>query len=243
VKFHSETDAQKFLVEIGMINEARTASKDLEVTDEMRLMLKKARGILSDRLKNHRKSQSSKLGWKRHGHEIMRGIKAYHRSTAGKRFHRQMSRFLVRKTFDGLLSGRKHLFSESNYSEISEALKALSCVKTHLFIELGYYHPMYEQVGLELFVMDYCTSAINEIEQCILHNRNLNEEQYNLLFLLTEVNPLINTFAKETGKSVDDIESMWKKIKTSLKKQGHNEDDKNFYALLVGSLKNALKLK
>jgi len=54
---------------------------------------------------------------------------------------------------------------------------------------------------------------------------------------------LITSFAKKTGKSAKEIEDIYNKIKDSLKDQGKGEEDENFYALLVGSLKKALKLE
>ena len=53
---------------------------------------------------------------------------------------------------------------------------------------------------------------------------------------------IIKSFAKKSGKSKKEVDKMWQKIKASLIDQGHSEKDKEFYPLLVGSLKKSLKL-
>ena len=54
---------------------------------------------------------------------------------------------------------------------------------------------------------------------------------------------VVKSFAKRTGKSVDDVEKIWNAIRDSLLSSGHKETDDNFYPMLVGGLKKALKLK
>ena len=69
--------------------------------------------------------------------------------------------------------------------------------------------------------------------------RSLRQQLQDIL----ETNAVISSFAKKSGKSEKEVEAMWKKIKASLLAQGHKESDDNFFALLVGSLKNSLHLK
>ena len=54
---------------------------------------------------------------------------------------------------------------------------------------------------------------------------------------------VVKSFAKRTGKSVDHVEKIWNAIRDSLISNGHKETDDNFYPMLVGGLKKALKLK
>lgn len=54
---------------------------------------------------------------------------------------------------------------------------------------------------------------------------------------------LVKSFAKKSGKSVEDVEKMWKDVKASLVKQGDDVDDDKFYAKLVGIMKKNLKLE
>lgn len=242
MKFQSDRDAQLFLIEIGQVDKAYGATKDLKPTQEMIGLLKKQRGKLNG-LKSFRRSQASKGTWRKYSAEIMRGIKSFHRSTEGKRFHRNLSRFLLRKEFNGFLTGRP-LASRNesiDFWEKADAIKAISSAKTHLFIELEYYHGMYEQMGLEDLVLNH-VSTLNSIEEKILHDQDLLESDFHLLGLITEAKATIKNLATKSGKEEKEVEAMWDKIKKSLIDQGRSEDDENFYALLVGSLKKALKI-
>lgn len=53
---------------------------------------------------------------------------------------------------------------------------------------------------------------------------------------------VVKSFAKKTGKSVADVEKLWDKAKESAKKQ-RDEDDPNFFRLVVGILKKMLKIE
>lgn len=54
--------------------------------------------------------------------------------------------------------------------------------------------------------------------------------------------PSIQSFAKKSGKSSGEIESMWKKAKEIVKKEypDKKEDDKDFYQIVTGVLKKML---
>lgn len=57
-------------------------------------------------------------------------------------------------------------------------------------------------------------------------------------------NSIIKSFAKKSGKSVQEVEKIWNEIKEKLIKQ--NYDDKNkelFYKILVTILKKKLKIE
>ena len=50
--------------------------------------------------------------------------------------------------------------------------------------------------------------------------------------------PMIKSFAKKSGKSVQDVEKIWDKVKASTVGTDHEED----YAYIAGAVKNALGL-
>ena len=246
MKFHSDKDAKLFLIEINMLDDVGSATRDLRPTDEMIGFLRQHRTGLTSGLKSFRRSQASKAMWRKHSAEIMRGIKAFHKSTEGKRFHRNLARFIVRKDFSGYLTGRKLATSrneslDTDFWEKAETIKAISSAKTHLFIEMEYYHGIYEQIGLEDLLLNH-THELNEIERKVLNDQELSEDDISLLGLFCETASVVKALADKSGKSVSDVEDMWKKIKKSLIDQGRSEDDKNFFALLVGALKKALKI-
>lgn len=242
MKFKNAQDISLFLLDVGrsdLIGSISESESYQAPTELVELFLQKRTGLLKG-LKNFRKSQDAKGMWRKHRADIMRGIKSFHRSTEGKRFHRNLGRFIASRTFTGFLTGKVLGESLSIY-EKSEIIKAISSVKTHLFIEMEYYHPVYEQLGLEIIVFDHL-DEINDIEMKIIKDEILTEENCSLLINLTEEASLIKSFAEKTGKTEAEIEQIWDKIKNSLKSQGKDEDDKNFYAILVGAVKNALNL-
>lgn len=51
-------------------------------------------------------------------------------------------------------------------------------------------------------------------------------------------NNVIKSFAKKSGKSVDEVEKKWNRAKAIAAEKGHNED----YDYIVGILKNMLDL-
>lgn len=244
MKFHNDVDAKKFVLEIGRADLVGTANKDLKPTDEMMGLLHKSRKSLTSGIKSFRRSQAAKGNWRKYSAEMMRGIKSFHKSTEGKRFHRNLGRFITRKIFTGSLTGRKlgSMTEENDLSEKADALKAISSIITHLLVEMEYYHPLHEQMGIDEMIMEHMDD-LYYIKRKVLSGMDLTEENSTLLILLTEKSEIIKSFSFRSGKSEDDIEGMWNKIKDSLISQGKEESDDNFYAILVGSVKKALKLK
>ena len=59
---------------------------------------------------------------------------------------------------------------------------------------------------------------------------------------MSESTALIKSLADKSGKSVDDVEKIWNKIKGSLIKQGIKQSDPSFFKRLVGGLITALSL-
>ena len=54
---------------------------------------------------------------------------------------------------------------------------------------------------------------------------------------------LVKSLSKQSGKSIDHVESLFKKAITSALEQGKKESDKDFYPLVTGILKKMLKIK
>ena len=55
---------------------------------------------------------------------------------------------------------------------------------------------------------------------------------------------IIKTFANKSGESIEKVEKYWKKSKKIVKKEyDKTKDSKGFYPLVVGTLKNMLKLE
>ncbi len=54
---------------------------------------------------------------------------------------------------------------------------------------------------------------------------------------------IVTSFADKTGKSVEEVEKLWNKAKELVKEKGIPEDSDSFYKVLVGILKNMLKIE
>lgn len=234
MKFLTDEDAKLFLAEIGQLKLIESANKDLVPTEEMLEIYVGRREGLVKKLKDHRRGQNAKAQWRESRHKMMRGIKAYHRSTEGKRFHRNLGNHLANRIF-------KHE-SFANIIEKSEYLKALSSAKTHFFIELQYYHTLSEQLELEELVFDYSTQMFNSIENKIINDQDLDENEETFLFDITEVASVVKSLAQKAGVSPQQVEDKWNSIKKGLISSGLKETEDKFYPILVSTLKKSLNL-
>ena len=244
MKFHTKLDVQRFLVEVNRIDLLGEAEKDFKPTNELIGTFIRKRQRLISGLKDFRKSQDSKSMWRRYRADIMRGIKRFHKSTEGKRFHRNLGRFIAGRTFMSGPSGIANSMKREslNILEKADIIKALYSVSSHLMIELEYFHPVSIQVGLEHFVNQHITE-IHSVVNKVLKDENLTDENRSLILLLTEATAIIKSFAKKSGKSEDEVEKIWKEIKSQLKSKGKVESDKDFFQNLVGILKIRLRVK
>jgi hypothetical protein len=238
VKFNSDLDAQLFAIELGISESLDSYNKEYEPTNEQMGLFLKKRSKLESTIKSHRKSQIQKGNWRKNRAGMMRGIKAFHKSVEGKRFHRNLGNFLATR----LLGNDYGRPNNPSVSESIESLKALNSAKTHLYIELEYYHQVHEQVELDEFTYNYAHTLFRDIENKIIKQRNLTENEIQFLFDITENAAVIKSFADKSGKSVKDVENMWNGIKSSIEKSGKKESDDGFYKLLVGTLKKQLNL-
>lgn len=118
------------------------------------------------------RSRLQKQNWREKRWKYLKGIRKFHRSTKGKKFHRALGRFLATREFEGSLknyqserdSARKvdrgdrvgEWFEKVNLMGIEECREFLigaSSTLTHALIELRYYEPsMDESVGYKVFL-------------------------------------------------------------------------------------------
>lgn len=186
-------------------------------------------------LKDFRKSQNQKANWRKNRWKIMKGIKAFAKSTEGKKFHRKLGTFLATRDFGGL-----------RYNEALELIPIISSVLTHTFIELDYWRSFDEEVEYGVFsdeVLEECLGIMNKIKDfnssvqgvCLLGDHE------DFLLRLCETNALVVSFAKKYGKSEKEIEKLWNDTKEIVKANYNvTEKDDRFYQLLVGILKKRL---
>ena len=82
-----------------------------------------------------------KNNWRRNKNKFKKGIKKWHKSTKGKRFHKALGRFNALR--EGISSYYYNDAQKVDLSigQVNDALLSLSSIETHLFIELQYYEP------------------------------------------------------------------------------------------------------
>ena len=163
--------------------------------------------------KDQKKSRGMKNMWRRNKHQMMKGIKKWHKSTAGKRFHRALGRFnalreSVTYYVDGVTPGSNHV--ALTMEQVNDALLSLSSIETHLYLELQYYEAdpqaMIEFLDIiDNFVMD--TSYL-KVELLISYKTGeIETEDYQLLSDIVQFfqDPKMYVYAKRDllGKSND----------------------------------------
>jgi hypothetical protein len=232
VKFLNESDVKLFLIEIGSLDKLTENLNSAYVpTDEEFAKFLSRRKKHTEPIKDKEKSRESKDNWRKNRSNMMRGIKAYHRSTDGKRFHKRLGRFLASR------------ITKNDENIVLEALKGLASAKTTLLTELEFYHPLTEQMELESFVVDYALPIFTSIENKIIRNEDLSEDEFSFLFDITETAEVVLALAHKANKQPQEVEAIWKEIKSSLMRSGHKESDENFYGLLVSILKKKLGIE
>jgi hypothetical protein len=108
------------------------------------------------------KSQRQKVNWQRYRWKYLKGIRDFHSSTAGKRFHKNLGRFLATRETDSLLKAyQKEKEKERDLrgldlrkvQENLEFLIAVLSVGVHALIEERYYRvSVDEAVEYKLFL-------------------------------------------------------------------------------------------
>ena len=224
MKFKSHQDKQLFLLELGKVDIYSTIEETWNPPSDLIEMYIKSRSELIPGLTDFRKSQNTKDSWRRNRHKYMKGIKNFHRSTKGKRFHRAMSSFLL----------NHESFKEMVHPPLFETLKAVNSLKTHLYIELEYYMPVNEYMDL-IEVLEHLIPCTNRVEQSLLQGSySISNDDKELLLRLTEPDELIESLSSRTEKSVAKIRKVWEdQINEDLK-----DDSEFFYISILNNLSN-----
>ena len=201
LKFKKETeqfDRQRFYIEVERVD--LIENEDPIADDLMERFIKKRMGLVK-KLKDFRKSQNSKRIWTRHRFSMLKGVRKWHKSLAGKKFHRQLGRFLATRITDSL---------DEMLVERYETLKALSSLRTHIYIEGEYFRPTVDDdVEFEL-LFEYAVPLLSELELKLLENRfsEINEDEIEIVFRLIGDEPVIESLSELLNKNVDDLTIM-----------------------------------
>ncbi len=240
MKFIDELDARTFLMEIRAFDKVNEAGVDYEPTEEELDEFLKLRSPLVKKMKDRRRSSAQKANWRQNRHKMLKAIKAFHKSVAGKRFHKQLGRFLATRIF------RRKANEDASADMLiakRETLKGLNSAKQHLLVELGYFHQLEEQVQFEEYITDYAYPRLRALEEKVINDDTLDDDDVIFLMDLVETNSVVQSFAKKTGKTFDEIEDVWNTISDEWKKSGIDKEDDKFFPVLVARLKKMLKIK
>jgi hypothetical protein len=168
MKFRSEIDEKLAQLEFA---ESRFSS--------MEEFLKKRRELEIE-LTDWERSQAQKHNWRQHRWEYMKGIRKFHNSTQGKRFHRQLGRFLATRDFSDL-SYLKRASTTEKVIECVDLFVPLLSALTHALIEKRYYESnLSEEVDYNVFLEE----LIREVRDALNWLLGEGEKDLNRDFLL-----------------------------------------------------------
>lgn len=183
MRLRSPRDRVLVLSELGL-----SITSDIEITNEEFRRIR-------DKRPDWRKSKDQKAAWRRNRRSIMRGIKKFHKSTEGKKFHRQLGRYAATRL------SRNEDLNEIDLT-VDDFLTAVSSMRTHMYIDLGYYKPVIEELEY-LELLEYVIPVLNEVELKFISRKysELTAEELDVLLNLisTEVfEELFNVKVDET---------------------------------------------
>jgi len=180
-------------------------------------------------IRDFQRGQQTKSQWRKNKYKMLKGMRRYHKSTAGKKFHRQLSRYMTSRTFGGLA-----------YDANNEAIKALSSALTHGMIETQYFMPVMECVEYEIF-LDCLTEFVAQATNDLRQDKGIQDEEF--LIRLIETAEIVKSFADQSGKTVAEVEDLWNRAKKIVTDEYNlTEEDDEFYKYVVGVLKKMLGL-
>jgi hypothetical protein len=168
MKFRNEIDEKLAQLEFA---ESRFSS--------MEEFLKKRRELEIE-LTDWERSQAQKHNWRQHRWEYMKGIRKFHNSTQGKRFHRQLGRFLATRDFSDV-SYLKRASTTEKVIECVDLFVPLLSALTHALIEKRYYESnLSEEVDYNVFLEE----LIREVRDALNWLLGEGEKDLNRDFLL-----------------------------------------------------------
>jgi len=187
MRFESKDDVVMFLVECDQHDLIESATKDFTPSEEMIELFLKRRKKTVKHLKDFRRQQISRQQWRHNRYSMMKGIKSFHKSTKGKKFHRALARFISTRiplTGQSILSLR-HV-GESYLRELGEVFKALASYKTHAWIQLENYMSVSDTADYEIFLEEVIQAVASIESELMKPNPALDASKVD--FLLSTLN-------------------------------------------------------
>lgn len=204
MKFKSHADKLFMLAEIDRFDLVETKQGNLEWEPEQELidaLIQKRTGLIKS-VKDFSKSQAAKASWRKNRYKIMKGIRKFHKSTQGKQFHRRLGNFLATRMIGIIKQSTQEKPKEENFSSsfITESLKSISSLRTHLYIESEYYMS-FSEFSEFLDIFDEVVETSSKVEhKLIRHDFEIDEEDLDLLGRMVDPSVFCDELSKLIGE-------------------------------------------
>ena len=192
MKFSDVESAKLFLVEVGKFDQVSSVGANYTPDQGTIEAFIKGRESIVPKMKSFARSQASKDSWRKNRYKYMKGIRGFHKSTDGKKFHRALGRHLATR-----LTGKNHGYA--SHAEKFEALKGISSLRTHLYIDTTYYRPLADQVMYDLYLDEAVMATINEEKRVFSDSTEFDERDVDILIRSVEPRALITEYCSVTG--------------------------------------------
>lgn len=232
MRFHSKEDKFLFLNELGRTDDVYSFNESATITEEEEKEFIKKRGTLIKGVRDRDKSSAQKTNWRQNKHKIMKGIKKYHKSSAGKRFHRNMSRFMMTRI-------TRDKTPNSSIYEMGSYLSTLNSLKQTFSVELEFYHPLFEQMEIETILVDYALPIFTSLERKIIENAQIDDDELTFLLDFNESDTFLDEFSKRVNIEFAKVKSVFENITKELYNIGMKEDHADFQLRRLEDLKKA----
>lgn len=168
-----------FLFEIDRGDLVESVDIRFSPTAEMMELFIKRRQSLPG-LKAFRKKQNTKQQWRANKYEMLRSIRRFHSSIQGKRFHRNLGRFLSNRIFREPLINAS-MFQTESYNDVKDLLKSLSSLETQLYIHMDNYRPVSDEINFDIFKDSVVPITIQVRESAHKMEFDLEESKLDIL--------------------------------------------------------------
>lgn len=234
MKFQSLLDVQTFLAEVGSFDRLGEATDHTTFvpSDEEQATFIKNRSEYVGKMKDYRRSANQKANWRENRTKMMKGIKSFHKSVDGKRFHRKLGRFLASRITRKTNEARGF----TGFLEQLDFLVGLNSVKQHLYVEMDYFHRANEQIELEEMILDYAIPLFRTIESKIVEDVELSEDEMIFLVDITAPQDFLTALSESVKCPLEQIVVLVNGLTEELIKEGIAKEDQRFYPVLINRL-------
>ena len=232
LKFLTAVDAKMFCIEVGEYELAESVDESFVPSRELlELLIQKRKKTIG--LKDFRKSQNTKEQWRKDRFRMMKGIKSFHDSTKGKRFHRALGRFLATRDFSSGMFKRNE--GVSDVSEVCEVLKALSSAKTHSYLRLEYYMPQQEYLDYLGFFEEFIPTVQRMETELMRAGGTITEEDLEFMIRVTERTQVIKELSKFHSVDFAQVKALFED-----EEKGKDLDEDGVYTEILNNVKTRI---